>query len=445
MTETTLRKINTNFILIFMYWIIFEWPLLSKINNLSIISIIRSGIDLLPFLMMILNILFQKGKMERHELAIFIVLLLILFIVSLSTLTEGYRPLTAIKLASVSFRYVPFLILTRLTTTKIMEKFYKHVRIIFWLMVVASVFEIANKAMFMKLFLPSASIFGESLPTIYRSKNIEISATFINTIDFSFFIIALSCFYIVQTKKETEKVIVFITALALLFLSFSVASLLCMVLAGIFLFRRKRLFWIIAVITLVAGVAEAPKIIKLLTDADSIHRLIQISNDYNRLGYFTKLMPEFFRGDPKDIFFGMGLDVDLVNKKLSGYRNLPLMLTFGENNMNLLKDVYWVGIIVTEGIIVLLLYIMIFQLLYSKSKQLLPKEKAQVCALMIFVVIFLGLFNQVLDVKSFSFCFWVMMGIMLKYGYENRLFANPLGKYLQTRSDAAVGNTVNPV
>ncbi len=226
MTKTTLRKINTNFILIFMYWIIFEWPLLSKINNLSIISIIRSAIDLLPFLLMILNILFQKGKMKKYELAIFIVLLLILIIVSLSTLIEGYNPLTAIQLVSVSFRYVPFLILIRLSTPKIMKKFYKHVRIIFWLMVVISVFEIANKALFMKFFLPSPSIFGESLPTIYYSKNIEISATFINTIDFSFFIIALSCFYIIQTKKETEKVIVFITALVLLFLSFSVASLI---------------------------------------------------------------------------------------------------------------------------------------------------------------------------------------------------------------------------
>ncbi len=428
-----------------MYWIIFEWPLLSKINNLSIISAVRSVVDLMPLLLMSLNILFQKWKMQKYELAIFVVILSILVIVSLSALINGYSPFIAIQLVSVSFRYVPFLVLLRLSTPKIMGKFYKHVRIAFWLIVVICFFEIANKALFMKLFLPSPSVFGESLPTIYRSKNIEISATFINTIDFSFFIIALSCFYITQTKKAVEKVIVFITALVLLFLSFSVASQLCMMLAGVFLFRKRRFFWIIAAITVVAAVVANPRITKLLTDVDSIESFVEISNDYSRVGFFTKLMPEFFKGDPKDVIFGMGLDADVVDSKLSSYRNLPLILTFGDNNIKLLKDVYWVGIIMTEGIIVLLLYIRALYLLYSRSKKVLPGNRAQLSKLMILIVVFLGFFNQVLDVKSFSFCFWVMTGIMIKYGYENRLLANIHKKYLQAGNDLPVGNTVNPI
>lgn len=444
MARSALNKQNSNFVIIFMYWVIFEWPLLSKINNLSIINTIRSAIDLLPLLIMILNILFQKGKMKKYELAIFIVILLILIIGSLSTLIEGYSCLAAIQIIAVSFRYVPFLILIRQSSLKIIKKFYKHIRIIFWVMVVFSVFEIANKALFMRLFLPSPSIFGKALPTIYRSQRIEISTTFINTIDFSFFIILISFFYIVQTEKITEKVIVFITAIVMVFFSFSVASLLCMVLIGIFLFKKCYIFWIISLIILIAGISMNQQIIKLMTGTDSIHSFIQISNKYNRLGFFTILMPEFFKGNPKDILLGMGLDANLVDNKLSSYKNLPLMLTFGDNNIKLLKDVYWVGIILTEGIIVMFLYIRIFYLLYSKSKKLLSADKAQVSRLMIFIVILLGLFNQVLDVKSFSYCFWVMIGIMIKYGYDFRLFSRSRSKYLQTYSDN-LGNTVNPV
>lgn len=440
--KITLRKINTGFTLVFMYWIIFEWPLLSRINNLSIISAVRSVVDLLPFLLMTLNILFQKWKMQKYELAIFDILLSISVIVSISALINGYSPLTAIELVSVSFRYVPFLVLIRLSTPKITAKIYRHVRVIFWFMVVISIIEIMNKALFMELLLPDPSIFGESLPTVYYGRNIEISGTFINTIDFSFFIIALSCFYIVQTKKKAERVIVFVTALVLLFLSFSVAALLCMMLAGVFLFRERRSFLIFAGIILVAVVVANPRIVKLLTDADSIQSFIKVSNDYSRVGFFTRLMPEFFKGDPKDVFFGLGLAADVVDSKLSGYKNLPLILTFGDNNIKLLKDVYWIGIIATEGIIVFLLYMMVFYVLKSRSRKVLPGNKTQLPKVMIFMVVFLGFFNQVLDVKSFSFCFWVMMGTMIKAGYQNRQFANLQTTYLQASNDAAERNTV---
>jgi len=325
-----------------------------------------------------------------------------------------------------------------------MEKLYKHVRIIFWLMVVISLVEIANKTLFIKVFLPSPSIFGKPLPTIYRSQNIEISATFINTIDFSFFMIALSCFYIIYTKRKVEKIIVFITSLVLLFLSFSTASLLCMVLAGVLLFGGKSRFLIIGFLILVTGMVVNPRIMKMLTDADSIGSFIKVSNDYSRLGFFTKLMPQFLRGDPKDVFFGMGLDTHLVDDKLSGYRDIPLMLTFGGNNVTLLKDVYWLGIIITEGIIVLFLYIRILYLLYSRSKKSLSGDKKQFPKVMIFVVVFLGLFNQVLDVKSFSFCFWTMAGIMINYGCENRDAVNLQRKYLQAGNCWAEKNLVNP-
>jgi len=394
---------------------------------------------------MLLNILLGNWRMESYELKIFVDVLLILIIISLSTMIEGYNALPAIQIVGVSFRYVPFLILIRLSTPKIMQEFYKHVRIIFWLMVVISFFEIANKSLFMKVFLPSPSIFGEPLPTIYRSKNIEVSATFINTIDFSFFMIILSCFYITQTKKGVEKVIVFITAFVLLFLSFSVASLLCMMLAGVFLFRKGRSFLIFAGLILVAVVVANPRIVKLLTDADSIQSFIKVSNDYSRVGFFTRLMPEFFKGDPKDVFFGLGLAADVVDSKLSRYKNLPLILTFGDNNIKLLKDVYWIGIIATEGIIVFLLYMRIFYVLMSTSRDVLPENETQLPKVMIFMVVFLGFFNQVLDVKSFSFCFWVMMGMMIKYGYENQQLTNIHTKYLQAGNDLTVGNRVNPI
>jgi len=422
--KTTFRNINTYFIILYLYWIVFEWPLLSRINNIGVINSIRSIIDLFPFFFMILNILLQKWKIKIHEIKIFIIILSILIIAAISILIEGYNFLSAVKIISVSFRYVPFLVLIRLSAPKLKDKFYKQVKIIFWIIVCLTIFEIANKSLFMKIFLPSPGIFNESLPTIYYSKRFEISCTFINTIDFSFFIIAISNYYIIQTKNKKKTFFIYVISLILVFLSFSVASLLCMIIVGLFLFRKNQLFWVISIVIIAAGILSNPRIVSMMIDTSSIESFIQISTKYSRIGYFTKLMPEFFKGNIKDILLGMGLNNNIINRKLLGYVDLPLMLTFEENNIKLLKDVYWIGIIITEGIIVMLLYLNIFHIIYIKGKKMLEIKDAKFVGLMILIILFLGLFNQVLDVKSFSFSFWVIIGIMFKQGYEKRSIEN---------------------
>ena len=414
--KINIRKINTIFTIAFLYWVAFEWPLLSRINNYKLIVLIRSIIDIIPISLMLLNLIFRKYKLKYYEIKILACIVLIYIITSLSIFIEGQNNIFAIQVITTSFRYFPFIYLARKSKFDVKNILYKHIRIIFWILFGLSIFELMNKALFVKIFLPNATIFSSninSVPVIYNTKNYEISCTFINTIDFSFFIILISLYYIFQLNTKRKAFLVYILSLIMIFFSLSVASILLFLIIGWYIFRQYRGIFIAILVILIITFSTS-NILMIILDSSSIRTYYEISNEYSRVGYFTKLLPEFFKSNIKDIILGMGISDSIVNNKLLKYDNIPKILYYSESKIKLLKDVYWIGIILTEGIIAFFLYISILSIILRVSNKINANVDNKLIKYLIIITMFLGLFNQPLDVKSYSFALWVMIGIILK-------------------------------
>jgi hypothetical protein len=262
------------------------------------------------------------------------------------------------------------------------------------------------------LLLPPSEVFGAEQPTIYNDPG--ITTTFINTIEYSFFILGLTIIYLVQSKNKVEKSLVFACSLVATILSFSIASILGLLLAiFIFLDRKYKIMFLLATsILILVVVFSNVAFFKILLGMD-IETWIQISSDYNRIGYFTKLMPEFLNGNLKDIFLGFGYDGGIVGKKLAHYASAPRTLIDNSNNLKYLKDVYWISIILSQGVIVFFITSWILYIIYKQAKKSISKEYFFIVKIFLAQIIFIGLFNQIMDVKGFTFCFWIEVAIVL--------------------------------
>jgi hypothetical protein len=265
------------------------------------------------------------------------------------------------------------------------------------------------------LVLPPADIFGTDKPTIFDDAG--ITSVFINTIEFSFFVLALSIIYVATCKNKYHNYFVFICSTIVIIFSFSIASILC-ILIVFYLFIDKKYRIIFSGIFLVAALLIFLlnfEIIQLLLGMD-IHTWIEVSSEYNRIGYFTKLVPEFFSGNVKDIFLGFGYDGELVGRKLMKYANAPITMIDNENNLKYLKDVYWVSILMAEGVITLLLNFYILKVIYRDANKNKFASFEFIIKTFIFIIFFVGFFNQILDIKAFTFCFWICTAIQINKG-----------------------------
>jgi FlaA1/EpsC-like NDP-sugar epimerase len=139
------------------------------------------------------------------------------------------------------------------------------------------------------------------------------------------------------------------------------------------------------------------------------------------------VLPQFLTGDIRDLVLGMSLDEAVVDSKIELYNDLPLILTYGDSTLKLLKDVYWISIIVSQGIIAFLLYLYILFKVFKTSVLNRDTNAGEMVFAMLTLVIILGFFNQVLDQKCLSFFFWLMVSFLINnVRYTGRkIFKNP--------------------
>lgn len=404
-----LSKIFNVFIIFYLYWIPFEWTILSFISDFFIIQLIRSFIDLTPLFFLIAYILVIKPKVRIFASNILISFTLIVLLLSISLIYEKHNLKPIVTFFGASFRYVPFIFLTRLTSESANNIFIKNVKIVYWIQVVLALFQLLSRELFMSIFLPKASLFGDTPPNTYYEH--AINTTFIHTIEFSFFIVSLTIIYIFSLKSQKYRIAILILSLVMVTLSRSAASIIAIIIVGYFASNRKLVYSSVLIVPIVITILFNQSLLKGVIGSRSIKSYIELSSKYNRVGYFTRLLPEFLSGNPKDIFLGMGVDEDIVNKKLARYKNLPLMLTFGGNNLMYLKDVYWISVIISQGFLVFLIVLFILRTIYTHARKYLIESDFGIIKSFVIIILFLGFFNQVMDIKCFSFCFWVMVGL----------------------------------
>ena len=195
-------------------------------------------------------------------------------------------------------------------------------------------------------------------------------------------------------------------------LSFSIASVLGLFL--IFFIRSTRKVLVASVFAglIIIGIWFFNDFILQLLGMD-IKYWIEISSEFNRLGYITKVFPEFLHGGFKDLILGMGYDAGVVDVKLANYHNTPFVMINNENNLKYLKDVYWLSIFIAQGLIAFLTTFYILVTLWIGARREGSEENFRVVKTFILLALFLGMFNQILDMKAFTFCFWLMAGLAL--------------------------------
>jgi len=224
--------------------------------------------------------------------------------------------------------------------------------------------------------------------------------------------LGLTLLYLNASESPVERFWVSLVSLVLIVLSFSIASVL-----GLFLvfFIRSRRKWlvgsILAGIILVVFLGFSRYVQELL--GMDIRYWIDISSEFNRLGYLTKVLPEFLHGGLKDIFLGMGYDSGVVDMKLAGYQNTPFVMINNENNLKYLKDVYWLSILLVQGVIALGLTFYILSSIYKTARKNATREDFLMIRSFLLVIVFLGLFNQVMDIKGITYIFWLTTAVFM--------------------------------
>jgi len=395
----------------YLYWVAFEWTILSRLGNYALIQTIRNTVDLIPIVLFLVCIIILNPKLKSFDLKILSGFALIIILSCLSLVIERTGIGSVAGYIGVTVRFVPLVVLVRYTTTEFQEKLFRHVRVVYWVLAGLGILSLFGKAWFNGLFLPSADVFGEVMPTTYKDPG--ISATFINTVEFAFFLLALTIIYLNGSRNSRENLLVSLVSLFLTIFSFSIASVLGLFL--IFFIRSSRKVLVASVFggLIIIGFWFFNDFILQLLGMD-IKYWIEISSEFNRLGYITKVFPEFLHGGFKDLILGMGYDAGVVDVKLTNYHNTPFVMINNENNLKYLKDVYWLSILIVQGFIALLTTAWIIITIWIGARREGSEENFRAVKTFILLALFLGLFNQILDMKAFTFCFWLIAGVALK-------------------------------
>ncbi len=398
------------FFIAYLYWIAFEWTILSRLGSFTLIQYARNAVDLFPIILLVTILLVLNPKLTRPDLKIFGGFLLIIILSALSLAIERAPVSGVINYIGVTVRFVPFIALVRYTSPDFQGKIFKQIRVVYWIVAALAVVNLFNKELFIKLFLPPADIFVDAVPTVYLDKG--ISATFIHTTDFSFFILAATTIYLNITDSNREKIFVSIMSLVLCLMSYSIASLISILFVFFLRSNRKWLMGSMLVLGIMVSLWTFSDFFLGLLGMD-IRYWIEISSEFNRIGYFTKVLPEFLHGGLKDLFLGMGYDGQLIDTKFMDYKNTPWVMVNNENNLRNLKDVYWVSIIVVQGLIAFVTTGYILVTIWISAKRDATEGNYQIVRTFMLLTLFLGLFSMILDMKAFSFCFWLMAGLAM--------------------------------
>jgi len=401
----------------YLYWVAFEWMILSRLGSYALIQSIRNTIDIIPIVFFIVCLIILNPRLRTLDLKIFLSFIAIILLSTFSLILERQNPSSVIGYIGVTFRFVPLILLVRFTSDRFRFKLIRHVKIIFWLLAGLAIISLLGREAFNELFLPPADFFGEVLPTAYTDPG--ISATFINTVEFSFFMLGLTILYLNASESPVERFWVSLVSLVLIVLSFSIASVL-----GLFLvfFIRSRRKWLVGSIltgTILVAFLGFSRYIQELLGMD-IRYWIDISSEFNRLGYFTKVLPEFLHGGLKDIFLGMGDDSGVVDMKLAGYHNTPFVMINNENNLKYLKDVYWLSILLVQGLIAFVLTFYILATIYKAVRNHSSNEDFLMIQSFLLVIVFLGLFNQVMDIKGITYLFWLTTAVVTDFAFNRQ-------------------------
>lgn len=406
-----LNKFVSYIIYFYFIWIPFEWFIIKWFfANPIALRGVRITLDLIPLLLLIFLILVGQLKLYWNNIKLIILFPVAIFTVVMANLIHGGDQATSINFLGVLLRFIPFAIIIPSLNPQDwkLETIASKTNTFLYIFLTLGVLEFFLRQTLRNFLLPSPEIFMAlfyDLPTAYREEEFyPVSATFINTIEFSFYIIGLFIIFIYTEKRMAFKLCIFAITCFVVFASRSSASLLCIFLITFYAFFDKKINRYIGY-----TLGSIASFTFILFNINYLEWYFFISHKFGRLGILHFTLPSFISSGFKNTLFGIGSDSKVVYETISKYDQVPLMLLY-DAGYSSFKDVYWVALLVHLGIITfsLLLYILID--LFRLAKQTNTPLKF-ILVTFLWIVIFLGFINQVLDVKSFSFLFWIVVGV----------------------------------
>lgn len=240
------------------------------------------------------------------------------------------------------------------------------------------------------------------------------SAIFANTIDYGFILVLL---YIIWTYKKNvnspQALMLIIVFFIPVFKTGSAAATLVFVIVAFFRLTqtykliRKFIIYSLLLITITLFYIYWDMVILVYENA-------QLS----RIGMLTMTAPDFIKEMSIDTLFGVGLDPVIVYDKVNSYSDKVFMLQYvePEETTSAFGDVYWVAILVYQGVIGLVLmvwmYLKLLKSTISKNYRDNEYDYKRIVKWVFFAIAFWALLNQVLVVKTFALIFWLFLGVV---------------------------------
>jgi hypothetical protein len=415
-------RLVKNIVLFYVLWIPLEWPVIKLLSIIAsgTIPVIRLFFDLVPIVIMGALLLLQKS-INKYILFILLSYGLIFSLCLFNLFSEGRDLAQVIPFLGVTIRFMPFLYFGSILDTEEINYLKGIVRITLYVLIGVGIFSVLYPDLSIEIFLPNKMYFNESVPTAYNQFG-EIAGTFVTTIDFGFWML-LSFFFVFDSfSNSILKWGLFLIVLILLYNTGSLSTILCFFLLMLFIVPKK----FALPFTLVGSILVillGPFLLEKTVGQSSLEEYIYLSGENNRLGFIIYLIPEFLSSVTlKDLLLGYTIDEQLLTQKLFNFANAPEVILYDSNKIvTLLKDVYWVSIFLTQGLMGLALYVLIITVTILYFRLYLTKNELVKIVLLVSVFAFGAFFNQVLDLKSFAFFFWLFLGIQLAKTYNNKI------------------------
>jgi hypothetical protein len=389
--NSTLERILS----IFFIYVVFEWvfwryaPL-----PFQVVTLFRQLLDAWLFLCILLVCITRRESINFTGRRMLATAGIVLFSVMISTILHQTSPFYAVQSVFVVFRYMVILMLPNY---KISVMFKRTIMFIFIIQVLIGLIAVVGAIDLRPILLPSAEKWNSVVdfnPTAVREGAVGISSTFLNTIDYSLYLIT-SYVLLFWRKNQKWKWLVACIVLLLIIKTESKTSILLF--SGLLLFELHSapLRWAVVIILI------TPAIALFVVNMELISFFVMNSLEYSRFGFIAYLLPTFLTDNIMNLLFGIGVDPYLGLKTIQHYPHIPKML-LDDNNLLNLKDVFWLAQLFEWGLVGFSAFIAFLISIWKN-------QVSQTIKAMMVIVFVLGCTNQVLEVKIFSFLLWIVV------------------------------------
>lgn len=387
--------LGTRLLAMFFLFCMFDWTIWAHIPvSPSLISLIRQSIDGIFYSIVTILFLSNRPAVDLLAKKMIVVMAIIGLSVTCSTIYYQSELFLAFQTLFVVFRYSIVLLIPCSKSGKYLINIIIYT---FYIQLTIGLVEGLNLFDMRSLLLPSIDRWegvSNFNPTSFRENIDVISSTFLNTIDYSLYLMGT---YVLLYWKKVKR-LKWVVSLIVLFCVWWTGSKTSLFVTSILMIvelRSEILRWVtLTVATILIGLS-------INNNWEIIIFFWENSLEYSRIGFFVYLLPPFFSGNAIPLLIGVGVDLDAALYTIRNYPVIPKML-LDENSMRNIKDVFWIAQLFQWGAIATVALITYIVNTYKNTRSNALRG-------IIFITILLGFTNQVLESKMFSFIFWLTM------------------------------------